>query len=95
MIDKKKDFIEKELLIINDLRRNIFKITPPIVLLIVLSVISQFFIPFVGAIFFGLMAFILVYKKRRYAAYYPCPNCEKSIGLYTNECRNCNLNFDI
>jgi len=91
---------EDELHIIKQLRSGVYKLDVPILLMIALGAISQVVFPFIAPLF-GLLAFLIFYRKLLYVARYPCPKCHASFGCSSkivlgfggNTCQNCGLNL--
>ena len=79
-------------------RSKVYNLDLQIVILLLLGVAVQIFIPFLG-ILFGLLAFIIFYKKMLSVVQTPCPSCKKPFGtdsnfvlsIGPNQCQNCGL----
>lgn len=92
---------KSELQKIQEIRKRVFRIDGPTILVIVAAVIVQPFIPFAPPIL-GVMLFLHFYKKMEYAAHYPCPKCGEPFGTKskivlgpgTDRCQHCGLRLD-
>ena len=97
---RSRDF-ENELKVIQQLRKNVYQLDTPILIMLFLGLVSTWIIPS-AAIVFGVLAFIFFYKKLRYTAHYPCPRCGSPfgteakivLGVGSDSCQNCNLKIN-
>ncbi len=89
---------ESKLKLIQDKRQEIYRLTMPMVLLLLVGFGVQFvFAPL--ALIFGVLVFILFYKRLLIAARLPCPKCKEPFGSNSNFilgpgpdwCQNCGL----
>jgi len=79
-------------------RSKVYKPDLPIIISLLLAFIGQLYIPQIVC-FFGLVAFILFYKKLLKAVQTPCPRCEEPfgtdsnfvLGIGPNKCQHCGL----
>lgn len=91
---------EREINNIMELRKEAFRPTLAILILLVLGFLSQILFVSIGLIF-GLLAFMLFYKSIVRAARAPCPRCGESFGTKSNivlgvggdSCQSCGLNI--
>jgi len=90
-----------ELEVIKKLRADVFKLDFPILVMIGLGVSSQFILPFISPVF-GVLAFLIFYKKLFKVARYPCPRCSEPfgssaslvLGIGGNSCQSCSLEIN-
>ena len=82
------------------LRKSVFALDMRIILLIIFGFGAQYF-SLILAQLFGIIAFVIFYKKLMKAAHTPCPNCTEPfgtaskwpLGVGANECQNCKLSL--
>ncbi len=100
MIDNNSEYEEK-LNLIRKFREDAYKLDTVILLILVLGIISQYLISFLAPLF-GVLAFLVFYKRLEKAAHYPCPKCCEPFGTNTKivlgvgsaSCQNCGLNLN-
>ena len=82
------------------LRKDIYRLDFPIFASLIGGVVSNEFFPLLAPIF-GVLAFILFYKKMYRAAKQPCPHCNKPFGTQSKyvlgagktSCSNCEISM--
>jgi DNA-directed RNA polymerase subunit RPC12/RpoP len=92
---------KSELQKIQEIRKKVFRIDGLSIVVIVLAIVVQSFVPFAAPIL-GVMLFLHFYKKMEYAAHYPCPRCGEPfgtnskivLGLGADKCQHCGLRLD-
>ena len=83
-----------------DLRKSAYRLNLPIIILLAIGIIMQINIPGSNAIF-GLLIFVVFYRRIIMIAHYPCPQCKKPfgtsaafpLGIGSDFCENCNLSL--
>jgi len=89
---------EEELKTIRRLRKDVYKLNMPIILMLILGIITSYLIPIVAPLF-GILAFLFFYKKLLYVANYPCPKCGSPfytqtkiiLGVDAQACQKCGI----
>ena len=95
-----KEF-KSELKEIIEARKAVYRPSFLLLAVIIAGVIVEYFLPSIGAIF-GVIAFVIFYKRFSAAARLPCPRCHQPFGTATKvplglggeQCQNCGLNLN-
>ena len=82
-------------------RKVAYKPTPLLLLVIAIGFITEYFLPNVGALF-GILAFVIFYRRLAATAHIPCPKCGEPFGAATKlplgvgseQCQNCGLSLN-
>jgi hypothetical protein len=81
-------------------RRTEYALSLPIVSCLILALLANMFLSFLTPIF-GVLAFVLFYRRRLAIARIPCPRCKEPFGTRSwlllssgsNKCTNCQLSI--